>query len=149
MDVFLDEIRAIVSATDDRSEKARKLAAAIRNLGPYRWVGLYDVDAALVSIIAWSGSGPPAYPTFPVTQGLTSAAIRQKATVVVGDVRKDERYLTAFGSTLSEIIVPVLQDGIVVGTIDVESERVNAFSEKDQQMLQECACAALPLWIAQ
>jgi len=36
----------------------------------------------------------------------------------------------------------------VIGTIDVESERANAFSPSDQQLLEECARAALPLWMA-
>jgi putative methionine-R-sulfoxide reductase with GAF domain len=148
MDTLLNEIRAILSRTNCRSEKAGMVAAAIRKSGSYRWVGAYDVDAASVSIIAWSGSGPPAYPTFPVTQGLTSAAISQKAPVLVNDVSLDSRYLTAFGSTRSEIIIPVLAptDGSVIGTIDVESEQLNAFSERDQQMLQQCIQAALPLW---
>jgi putative methionine-R-sulfoxide reductase with GAF domain len=67
----------------------------------------------------------------------------------VGDVRNDPRYLTAFGSTLSEIIVPVLHpgDGRVVGTVDVESERANAFSSRDREMIEQCAQAALPLWL--
>ena len=103
----------------------------------------------MVSLIAYSGPGAPAYPTFPVTQGLTGAAIREKATVLVGDVQSDPRYLTVFGGTLSEIIVPIVhpQSGKVIGTIDVESERANAFSPSDQQLLEECARAALPLWI--
>ena len=42
----------------------------------------------MVSLIAYSGPGAPAYPTFPVTQGLTGAAIREKATVLVGDVQQ-------------------------------------------------------------
>jgi L-methionine (R)-S-oxide reductase len=122
----------------------------IRALGAYRWVAVYDVSAELVSIIAWSGPGAPAYPTFPVTKGLTSSAIREKSTVVVGDVRSDPRYLTAFGSTLSEIIIPILdpRDSRVVGTIDVESEKANAFSDVDRKTLEECAQAALALWIA-
>ena len=67
---------------------------------------------------------------------------------MVGDVRNDRRYLTAFGSTLSEIIVPVLDDSMaVVGTIDVESERPSAFSEEDRELLEQCAKAALPLWL--
>jgi GAF domain-containing protein len=102
-----------------------------------------------VSIIAYSGPGAPAYPTFAITEGLTGAAIREKATVLVGDVHTDLRYLTAFGSTLSEIIVPIVhpQSGKVMGTIDVESEWANAFSPADQRLLEECARAALPLWI--
>jgi L-methionine (R)-S-oxide reductase len=102
----------------------------------------------MVSIIASSGPSSAAYPQFPITKGLTGSATRDKETVVVGDVRADPRYLTAFGSTLSEIIIPVL-DGktvAVVGTIDVESEPANAFSPEAQKMLEECARAARPLW---
>jgi L-methionine (R)-S-oxide reductase len=69
-------------------------------------------------------------------------------TVVVGDVREDPRYLTAFGSTRSEIIVPVL-DRVgrkVVGTIDVESEEVDAFLEEDRAALERCAVALAALF---
>lgn len=143
-----------------RAERAKQLAETVRSLGNYRWTGVYDVGSEVVSIVAYSsassgahagaaGPGAPAYPTFPITKGLTGSAIREKATVVVGDVRTDPRYLTAFGNTLSEIIVPILnpQSGKVIGTIDVESDCPNAFSVRDQELLEECARAALPLWV--
>lgn len=149
-EAMLEQIRAIVSRSGDRTARARELAEVVRSLGNYRWTGVYDVGHDTVSILAYSGPGGPAHPTFPITKGLTGSAIRQKAAVIVGDVRTDPRYLTAFGSTLSEIILPILDPklGGVVGTIDVESDRANAFSARDQQMLEECARAALPLWTA-
>jgi putative methionine-R-sulfoxide reductase with GAF domain len=149
MENELSRIRSVATSNEARAERARKIADAIRALGPYRWVGVYDVSAELVSIIAWSGPSAPAYPTFPVTKGLTSSAIQQKAPVMVGDVRSDPRYLMAFGSTLSEIIIPILdpQDQRVVGTVDVESERADAFSDADRENLEECAHAALALWL--
>ncbi|MGD1213022.1 MAG: GAF domain-containing protein [Candidatus Acidiferrales bacterium] len=144
----LGQIRSIAASGDDRAAKAKRLAERIQTLGSYRWVGIYDVGPEQVSIIAWSGPSAPEHPTFPVDKGLTGAAIQQKKAVVVGDVRNDPRYLTAFGSTLSEIIVPVLSpDGRVIGTVDVESERANAFSASDQQMIEQCAEAALALWL--
>jgi L-methionine (R)-S-oxide reductase len=156
VDEALTKIRALVSSSVDRAQKAQQLAVAIRSLGNYRWVGIYDVGTELVSIVAWSGPDAPAYPSFPVSKGLTGSAIQQRSTVMVGDVRKDSRYLTTFGATRSEIIVPIVVPIIVpiigaprqtvVGTIDVESERENAFSEKDQHMLEQCAQAAKPLW---
>lgn len=144
-------IRSILASSSLRVEKAQKFADLIRDMRNYRWVGVYDVDPELVFIIAYSGPSAPAYPQFPVTKGLTSTAIREQQTVVVGDVASDPRYLTAFGSTLSEIIIPVLDEktGAVVGTIDVESEQANAFSEEDRRMLEECARAARPLWTAE
>jgi putative methionine-R-sulfoxide reductase with GAF domain len=106
------------------------------------------VSPELVSVIAWSGSAAPAYPVFPVTKGLTASAIKEKATIVVGDVSKDPRYLTCKGTTLSEIIIAIVsaRDGNVVGTIDVESEQASAFSDWDRHLLEQCAQAALPLW---
>ena len=145
----LGQIRSIAASGDDRAAKAKRLAERIQTLGSYRWVGVYDVGPEQVSIIAWSGPSAPEYPKFPVDKGLTGAAIQQKKTVIVGDVRSDPRYLTAFGSTLSEIIVPVFTPGgdRVIGTVDVESERANAFSASDQQMIEQCAEAALALWL--
>jgi L-methionine (R)-S-oxide reductase len=145
----LNEIRSLAMSSGDRAAKAKRLAELVRKLGDYRWVGVYDVGPEFVSVIAWSGPSAPEYPSFPVSKGLTSAAIEQKRTVIVGDVRNDPRYLTAFGTTLSEIIVPVLApgDARVIGTVDVESDRANAFSERDQQMIEKCAEAALGLWL--
>lgn len=149
MDNTLNLIRAAAASGGDRAERARRLAEIVRKLGDYRWVGVYDVDAERVSIIAWSGPGAPEHPTFRATEGLTGAAVRAKKPVVVGDVRNDPRYLPAFGSTHSEIIVPVLAPGEdrVLGTIDVESEQADAFSPRDVEVIEQCARAALPLWL--
>ena len=136
-DLTVDEHTfAVVQAAADRGFSLQvRLAARLHGLGQ--------------PPVAWSGPGAPEHPTFPVSQGLTGAAIREKKAVIVGDVRNDPRYLTAFGSTLSEIIVPVLGPvgGRVIGTVDVESERPNAFSASDQQMIEQCAQAALALWL--
>ena len=134
---------------DGRVEKAKRLAELIRKLGDYRWVCVYDVGAETVDAIAWSGAGAPEHPSFPVGEGLTGAAIAEKRAVIVGDVRTDPCYLTTFGSTLSEIVVPVLSPGGggVIGTVDVESDQLNHFSSRDQQMIERCAEAALPLWL--
>jgi putative methionine-R-sulfoxide reductase with GAF domain len=55
--------------------------------------------------------------------------------------------LTAFSTTRSEAVFPVLSDaGDVVGTIDVESNRLGAFSSDDEQFLTRCAEVIQPLW---
>jgi L-methionine (R)-S-oxide reductase len=143
-----NSITTALRAGLSRSEKARNLAMFVSNLGGYRWVGIYDIGPELVSLLAYSGSHPPLHQRFPVTKGLTGAAVREKKTIAVGDVSSDPRYLTSFPSTGSEIIIPVLEEktGLVVGTIDVESERADAFSEEHRRILEECARAALRLW---
>lgn len=149
VDNTLNQVRSIAMGGSDRAEKARRLAALIAKLGEYRWVGVYDVGPQTVSLLAWVGPRAPANPSFPASQGLTGAAIAEKRSLICGDVRSDRRYLTAFDSTLSEIIVPVLSPGggAVVGTIDIESDKLNAFSARDQQVIEQCVQAALPLWL--
>jgi L-methionine (R)-S-oxide reductase len=149
LDNTLNQVRSIAMGGDDRTAKAKRLAELIRKLGDHRWVGIYDIGSERVAIMAWSGDCAPENPSFPVGQGLTGAAIQEKRAVIVGDVRTDPRYLTTFGSTLSEMIVPVLSPGggNVIGTVDVESDKPNAFSPRDQQMIEQCAQAALPLWL--
>jgi len=119
---LLKDIHGIVASSSARVAKAQRIAEAIRVAGDYRWVGLYDVTDTEVAIIAWSGAGPPAYPRFSVAKGLTGHAVSNRCTVVCNDVATDPRYLTAFGSTQSEIIVPIIRPatGVVVGTLDVE-----------------------------
>ena len=148
--MLMRELGILVSAAKDRVTALQSVAEVLRSSGRYRWVGLYDVDraAGTVTNIVWSGPGAPEYPAFPITKGLTGAAIFTRKTVNVGDVAADPRYLTAFGTTRSEIIVPVL-DGAsqnVVGTIDVESEKPNAFSEEVQTLLEGCSKLIRPLW---
>lgn len=149
VDNTLNQVRLIAMGGDGRAVKAKRLAELIRKLGNYRWVGIYDVGSENVSIIAWAGAAAPAHPRFPANQGLTAAAIEQKQAVIVGDVRTDPRYLSTFTNTLSEIIVPVLLPGgaAVIGTVDVESDQLNAFSSRDHRMIDQCAQAALPLWL--
>jgi L-methionine (R)-S-oxide reductase len=129
-----------------REAKAHRIAEAIRASRNYRWVGLYDVGEKEIAAIAWTGTEAPVYPQFPVGKGLCGAAVASGVAVVVNDVSRDPRYLTTFGSTKSEMIVPVKADASIVGLIDVESEKLNAFGDGDQQLLENCAQALISLW---
>lgn len=144
-----DKLKSILNEKVNRVAKATNIAEAIRIGGGYRWVGIYDVDfqEGMVVNIAWSGSGPPAFPIFPITQGLTSKAIADRKTINVGDVATDSSYLTALDSTRAEIIVPVLSHaGEVIGTIDVESEQLDAFDTAAQILLEECSHVLMNFW---
>jgi GAF domain-containing protein len=119
--------------------KAQQAADRIRKESGRRWVGIYAVDGAEVRNLAWSGPSAPAHPNFSAGEGLTGAAIAARATVVSNDVANDPRYLTALQSTGSELIVPVLVDGEVVGTLDVEDELTDAFSAHDVARFEKLA----------
>jgi L-methionine (R)-S-oxide reductase len=138
----------VLRSAEGREAKGERIAETIRSAGDYRWVGIYEVSGEEIAVIGWSGPGEPAYPRFPITQGLNGAAVSSGEAVVVGDVTTDPRYLTAFGSTRSEIIVPVIEPATqkVVGTIDVESELKNAFTDADRATLERCAATIADLF---
>ena len=140
---ILKRVGEILSIRGDRVGAARRIAAAIREAGGYRWVGLYDVTPEEIGVVAWSGPSAPAVPRFPASQGLCGASVRSGTTVVVGDVTQDPRYLTTLGTTRSEIVVPVLdpERRQVVGLLDVESDLPDAFGGEDQGRLEACAAA--------
>ena len=87
-----------------------------------------------------TGNEPPAYPRFPITQGLCGAALESAKAIVVGDVSKDKRYLPAFHTTRSEIIVPLKDEHKhIVGMLDADSDKVSAFGDEDRQFLERAA----------
>ena len=145
---LLMELQDIVASTSPRKAAAQRAAAAIARVGRYRWVGLYDVGATEIGVIGWAGPSAPTYPTFPRTQGLNGAAVASGEPVIVQDVSRDSRYLSTLGSTRAEMIMPVLagSERAVVGTIDVESDRLAPFSDHDRELLSGCATVLAGLW---
>jgi len=146
--LLLDQVRSLLEAEGSLEAKAQRTSQMIRAAGAYRWVGIYAVEGEEIVCLAWSGQGAPAHPRFPRSQGLSGAAVRSGAAVIVGDVTSDPRYLTTFGSTRSEIVVPIVSrvTGATLGLIDGESEQVNAFTDEDRAFLEECASVLASLY---
>jgi L-methionine (R)-S-oxide reductase len=143
---LVDHVRAEAEADASPEQRAQRIADLVRTRTGRRWVGVYRVDLDEVVNLAWSGPAAPAYPRFPADRGLTGAAIESRTTVVSNDVANDPRYLTALDSTGSELIVPVLDQGRVVGTLDVEDERTDAFDLEDTALLEQLAEALISLY---
>lgn len=136
----LDEVGAAMNAGGTPSETAKQIAQTIRLSCGYGSVSIYAVTQTEIIALAWTGGEEPAHLRFAVTKGLTGVVVKERAALVVGNVSKDPRYLVAFTKMRSEMIVPALgQGGEVVGTINIDSERENAFSEKDVRFIEECA----------
>ncbi len=136
----LQDIGAFVLASGCTRKNLKKVAEMIRATRNYRWVGIYKITKDDFVILAGTGNEPPAYPRFPITQGLCGAALESGKSIIVGDVHKDARYLPTFHSTRSEIIVPMRNEHRhTLGMLDAESDEVNAFGEEDRQFLERAA----------
>lgn len=75
-------------------------------------------------------------------KGIIGEVIQTGESVIVPDVRLDVRYVAGRAATRSEIAVPIIRDGRPVGALNLESDRLNAFDEKDIEVLQFVADAA-------
>src|SRR2546430_10214280 len=104
----LQELGAYVLANGCNKKGMKQVAEMIRTARKYRWVGVYKIERKDFVIAGGTGDEPPTYPRFPTTQGLCGAALETRKSVVVGDVRKDPRYLPTFHTTRSEIIIPLI-----------------------------------------
>lgn len=136
----LQEIGAFALAGGCSRKQMKQVVEMIRAARSYRWVGVYKIVKDDFVILSGTGDEPPAYPRFPITQGLCATALESGKPIVVGDVRRDPRYLPTFHTTRSEIIVPMVNDRHrVVGMLDAESEKVNAFDQEDRQFLERAA----------
>lgn len=136
----LQEIGAFVLAGGCTKKRVKQVVDMIRAARNYRWVAIYKVTKKEFVILTETGDEPPAYPRFPITQGLCGAALESGESIMVGDVRKDARYLPAFHTTRSEMIVPMVNEHRqIVGMLDAESDKLDAFGREDREFLERAA----------
>jgi sigma-B regulation protein RsbU (phosphoserine phosphatase) len=72
-------------------------------------------------------------------QGLIGTAALERAPILSPDVRKDPRYVNDYPETRSELSVPLIYKGKVIGVIDLEHTRVNYYNEDHQRTLTTLA----------
>jgi len=95
---------------------------------------------------AWSGAAATEHTRIPIGKGVCGFAAKAGKTEIVSDVSRDPRYLQCFLSTKSEIVVPISNQGTVVGEIDIDSEHLDAFSSLDREFLEAVARKASMYW---
>lgn len=72
----------------------------------------------------------------PLGEGITGSAARDRRPILVPDVRTDSRYLNAVDAVRTELAVPMEARGRLVGVIDIQSTRLNAYGEYDRTLLR-------------
>lgn len=75
----------------------------------------------------------------PLDEGITGWVARTGEPLRTNDVRQEPRYVEGYKDTLSELAVPLRVGDRTIGVLDVQSTRLNAFSENDQRLLTTLA----------
>jgi L-methionine (R)-S-oxide reductase len=138
----MNAIRQAVAETPGPEAAAQRAVEELHERFPhYDWVGIYWVDANGTDLVLGPWIGPEAteHTRIAIGSGICGAAAASGQTQIVDDVSADPRYLACFTSTRSEIVVPILAEGRVVGEIDVDGTDLAAFDETDRVFLEEIA----------
>jgi len=99
----------------------------------------------LIAGIAMRGFNTPAPSVDPMVsegKGIIGHVIRTGECVVAPDVRGDTHYVCGRKETLSEIAVPITRNGRAVGALNLESNKLGAYSDSNLEILQFVADAA-------
>jgi GAF domain-containing protein len=141
----LEAIDRILNRGGDADEVLRQVVSVLHDrFDHYSWVGLYLVEGDDLVLGPWEGPEAREHVRIPIGQGICGAAAASGRTELVDDVNADPRYLACFPSTRSEIVVPIVYQGKVVGEIDIDSDRPAAFGPEDRTFLERVALLISP-----
>jgi len=105
----------------------------------YDWVGFYLVDSdddKMLVLGPYIGD-PTDHTRIPFGKGVCGQAAEKKETIVIQDVSSENNYLSCSPVVKSEIVVPILKDGRVVGELDIDSHQKSPFTDEDSIFLNK------------
>lgn len=103
----------------------------------YDWVGFYFADAHKRELYLGPFAGLPTdHTTIPFGKGICGQVAINNKTFLVDDVNAQDNYISCNMNVKSEIVVPIFVNDINIGQIDIDSNILNAFQTKDQELLE-------------
>ncbi len=137
---FLLEVSTATSESLDLDRIMANVAASVKEVIPYDLFAilLYSEVQRGLSIRYSIGHREEIIRSLvlPLGEGITGSAAASRQPILVSDVHNDPRYLAALDAVQSELAVPMLARGKLVGVIDLQSTRLNAYREQDRSLLQ-------------
>ncbi|MEO6214296.1 MAG: GAF domain-containing protein [Vicinamibacterales bacterium] len=135
----LNDLRRVMEAQPDATSAMEAAVQALKErIADYTWVGIYLLEGDELVLGPFRGKPSP-HTRIPLGQGICGAAARAKTTIIVDDVHADVRYLACSIETRSEIVVPIMDGETVLGEIDIDSDRIAAFTSDDRELLEHVA----------
>lgn len=135
-DLLIKQLKALVE--DEKNAIANfSNASALLNqfLDRVNWVGFYLMEDG--ELVLGPFQGLPACVRIPLGKGVCGTAASSQETLRVEDVHAFPGHIACDAASQSEIVVPMVKDGQVIGVLDIDSPEKNRFDELDQQKLEE------------
>ena len=107
-------------------------------MGQINWVGFY-LNTGYEELLLGPFQGKAACIRIPFTRGVCGAAARERCTQLVYDVHQFPGHIACDSASNSEIVVPLLRNGQMLGVLDIDSPVVGRFDEEDKAGLETIA----------
>lgn len=103
------------------------------------WSGFYICEDEKEEMYLGPFQGPVACTKIPYNKGVCGAAVREKHYQLVDDVHKFPGHIACYSKTNSEVVVPIIKEGHVLGVIDLDSIEYNNYTSEDVLTLESIA----------
>jgi L-methionine (R)-S-oxide reductase len=134
---LVTSLRALLAGEHDLVANASNFAALLYwSLPQLNWAGLYLVEAASGDLLLGPFQGRPACVRIPMGRGVCGTAAARRETVVVPDVHAFPGHIACDSASNSEVVVPVLRGGRLLGVLDLDSPVPGRFDDADARGLE-------------
>ena len=137
---LMPQLHALIGDEKDLIANSANLIGALKEAFGYFWIGIYFVKGeAKEELVLGPFQGPPACVRIAFGKGVCGTSWKEKSSIIVPDVNLFPGHIACSPHSRSEIVVPVIKNGVVKGVIDIDSTELSAFDETDRQYLEEVA----------
>ena len=132
---LLPQIEGLLLGEDDVIANLANVTAALKEQFGWLWVGFYLVKKD--ELVLGPFQGPVACTRIKKGRGVCGTSWAEATTLIVPDVEKFSGHIACSSASRSEIVLPLLVNGEVVGVLDVDSELLDQFDEIDKKFLEQ------------
>lgn len=139
---LIPQIKALLDGEPDLVANLANVSAALKEQFGWLWVGFYLVkpdskNSEETELVLGPFQGPVACTRIKKGRGVCGAAWQNAETLIVADVEKFPGHIACSSLSKSEIVVPIIRNGEVIGVLDVDATELDQFDEKDKKYLEE------------
>ena len=132
------QIQALVEGESNLIANLANISAALRQSFNFFWVGFYIVDSE-TELVLGPFQGDIACTRITKGKGVCGTSWLNAKTIIVDDVDKFPNHIACSSLSKSEIVVPILKNNAVSLILDIDSDKLNDFSETDKLYLEQLA----------
>ena len=134
-EALLPQIFALTESESSWIANLANTSAALKEIFGFFWVGFYLVDGD--QLVLGPFQGPVACTRIAFGKGVCGASWKQKRAILVPDVEAFPGHIACSSLSRSEVVLPLMKEGEVIGVLDVDSDQLNEFDEVDVKFLTE------------